>query len=171
MKKIFALILTVLTLLALVSCGNGVPDGMTPASGENDPFLFYVPKSWSPNQSGGIASAIFSSSDRSNVSVTAVMMEENFSTLDDYIAAFPEKLKSVLPDIEITTGITDTTLGGIEARQFDYSGTIDGTNYMYRQVVCARSGYFYVFTYTSTAENFESHLTDTEYMLKEFSFK
>ncbi len=159
-------------VLSLAACGDKtIPDGMQVASGQNDAFNLYVPKGWSVNTSGGTASAFYTSSDRSNVSMTSIMTEGGFQTLDDYQNAVETSLAGVLPSYEKTSDFTDTELAGKSARTFDYTCVLDGVNYKYRQVFCLYSGYFYVFTYTSTVENFDLHLEDISKILTEVTFK
>lgn len=176
MKKTAAYFITITIILSaflgLSACSDKtVPDGMQTASGPNDAFNLYVPKGWSVNTSGGTASAFYTSSDRSNVSMTSIMTEGGFQTLDDYQNSIESSLAGVLPSYEKTSDFADTQLAGKNARMFDYACSLDGINYRYRQVFCVRSGYFYVFTYTSTAENFELHLDDVSKILSEVTFK
>jgi hypothetical protein len=172
MKKLTLIIIAAALALSLASCGDKtVPDGMQTASGPNEAFNLYVPKAWAVNNSGGTASAFYSSSDTSNVSMTSMMTEGAFQTLDDYQNAVEASLAEVLPGYEKISGFDDAELAGLPARTFDYSCRLSGVDYRYRQVFCVRSGYFYIFTYTSTAGNFESHLGDVEKILTELTFK
>lgn len=172
MKKITAVIFAILMLAGLFSCSDSrVPDGYQLASSDNEAFYLYVPQGWTSNVSGGTASAFYTSSDTSNVSMTSIMNEEGFRTLDDYAAAVEKSLGEILPSYEKAADFSDTTLAGQAARSFDYTCTLGGVNYRYRQIFCTYKGYFYVFTYTAKAENFERHLDDVEGILGVLQFK
>ena len=172
MKKTFILALSLLLAVMMVSCSDSrVPDGYQLASSENEGFYLYVPEGWSSNVSGGTASAFYTATDTSNVSMTSVMMETGLSTVDEYAESIEVSLASLLPSYEKVTDFTDTTLGGKAAKMFDYTCVLGDVTYKYRQVFCAYSGYIYVFTYTSTDEKFDSHIEDVEGILSVLEFK
>ena len=69
-------ILTLIPLLLLTACGSSgvdVPDGMKLVSSDAEAFYLFVPGTWVPNDSSGIASAYYSDKDRSNVSLTCMV--------------------------------------------------------------------------------------------------
>ena len=65
----------------------------------------------------------------------------------------------------------ETKLGGAAALTFDYTATVNGIPYKYRQIVSAYKDIFYVFTYTSTVDCFDAHLTDVDSIVAYFTFK
>ena len=170
-KIIFAALVCVM-LLSVFGCGEtDVPDGMITASTDADSFNFYVPKAWVVNSSSGTASAYYSSTDQSNVSFVAMVMDSDCTTLEEYEAKAEESLKGALPGFSGLSEKKDTVLCGKTARSFEYSATVDGTEYRFRQYVTVDSHSFYVLTYTAKSDLFESHLEDLDKIAENVSFK
>ena len=78
MKKISALVFALL-LAALCSCGKDayVPAGYKMISDKSADFRMYVPNDWTEDLSAGICSAYCSKDDKSNVSFTALELNES----------------------------------------------------------------------------------------------
>lgn len=73
MKRITALLCSVLLCLALCSCEQkdpNVPDGMKLVETESNDYSLFVPEDWSVDMSTGVVSAYASLVDQSNVSFT-----------------------------------------------------------------------------------------------------
>lgn len=177
MKKMIAVLLCVCSLICFAGCSSEIPKNMTSAASENEAFNFYVPKSWAVNTSGGTASAFFSATDRSNVSMTCMLAEEGFSTLKDYTDKAIASYREILPEFDGVVmlpgeeGHSGVKLGGEEAAWMTYTAVLDGVHYKYMQLVCLHGGMFYVFTYTSTVENYDSHADELDQILTYISFK
>lgn len=177
MKKMLSILLCAAMLVCFSGCSQGVPKNMTSAANENDAFNFYVPKSWGINTSGGTASAFYSANDRSNVSMTGMLEDEGLTTLEEYCVHAFESFREILPQFDglyALPGEADNkgvTLGGEPAAFLTYTAVLDGVNYKYMQLVCKHSGLFYIFTYTSTVEAYDSHQADLDLMLQYISFK
>lgn len=63
LKRIFAIFLCVVIALPIfASCQSdgGVPDGMHSVTLDGEPFIFYVPETWTNNSDAGISSAYYS---------------------------------------------------------------------------------------------------------------
>lgn len=172
MKKVIAVILSLAAVLCLSSCSGGAPSGMTTASGDNDAFYLYVPSTWTVNTSGGTASA-YIVTDFSNVSMTCMLPEDNISTVAEYVEYTRNALAAALKDYENENdgALTEMTLGGKDAVSFDYSAKMGTVVYKWRQIVTMKSDTFYILTYTSTAENFDSHLEELAQIVENVSFK
>ena len=173
MKKILIALMCILMLFSFASCSDlEAPEGMQNAASENEAFYLFVPKSWTVNASGGTASAYYSASvDRSNVSVTCTLPDEGYLSVKEYASYCITSLGKLLPEFAVVSEPAETKLGGAAALSFDYTANIDGTACKYRQIVAAYGDIFYVFTYTSTEERFDSHLSDIEMILSVFAFK
>jgi hypothetical protein len=172
MKKIFVVFMCALMLVSFVGCsGSTAPEGMQNAASENAAFYLYVPKSWTPNTSSGVSSAFYSSVDRSNVSVTCTLPGEKYLNVEQYVAYTTESLGKMFSDFKVVSAPAETKLGGAAALSFDYTATVNGVAYKYRQIVSAYKDIFYVFTYTSIAEVFDSHLADVDGILAHFIYK
>ena len=170
MKKILAVILCALMLLCFVGCSENAPDGMKAASSENEAFYLYIPTTWTVNSSGGTASG-YLVTDYSNVSMTCMLMDEGLTTLDEYVTYTKAALAEVLKDYEDVGEVTKTKLGSRDAVSFEYSAWSGTVNYKWRQVVTLRSDMFYILTYTSTVENFDSHLEEVDKIIENVKFK
>lgn len=173
MKKIIVALMCALMLVSLVGCSNaGAPEGMQNAASENEAFYLFVPQAWTPNASSGIASAYYSASvDRSNVSVTCTLPAEGYLSVEQYVTYTTDSLGKMLDDFTVVSAPAEAKLGGAAALSFDYTATVNGVAYKYRQIVSAYKDIFYVFTYTSTAELFDSHLGDVDAIVSYFTFK
>ena len=173
MKRIIVALMCALMLVSLVGCSDaGAPEGMQNAASENEAFYLFVPKAWAANTSSGIASAYYSASvDRSNVSVTCTLPGEGYLSVEQYVTYTTDSLGKLLDDFAVASAPAESTLGGAAALSFDYTATVNGVAYKYRQIVSAYKDIFYVFTYTSTAELFDSHLEDVNTILSHFTFK
>lgn len=186
MKKRFAAILALLLLTAFcfTACGeeDGAPHGMQLAS---DPtivdYSLYVPDDWMADLRSGVVSAYHSKNDASSV----VMNQWNLSGLPEEITSVEGWWEQYVPVFEASfeefTLETDEefVLDGVNGRRYVYTGklytgnpdTEDGkTAFRFMQVAVIRRGMVYVFTYTSTADVFESNLTDVNSILDAFRF-
>lgn len=177
MKKTLCIVFCIVTLLSLTACQNEIPKNMQACASENEAFNFYVPKTWALNTSSGTASALFSATDRSNVSMTCMIAEPGFETLEDYTKKAFDSYREILPGFDGIValpgedGNNGSALGGEPAAYMTYTATLDGVNYKYMQLVCKHNEMFYVFTYTSTVEKFDSHAEELDLMLQYISFK
>ena len=176
MKKIRSILPVILTLAALAlvftSCADSdVPDGMIRASVEADSFDFFVPKGWTVNTGTGTASAYYSSSDRSNVSFVAMVVEADMSDFDEYIEKADQSFSSVLPGYTGISERQETTMCGSPAVSFEYSATVDGVEWRFMQTVTARGHSFYILTYTAEADKYESHLDSVKQITENVRFK
>ncbi len=104
MKKRFVAILSLIAALTLIFVGcsdDSAPEGFKNVANENDAFFLYVPTTWVSNTAGGTASAYYSSSDTSNVSMTCMLMSSELMSLDDYSTKSVESLSAVLPNFTL----------------------------------------------------------------------
>ncbi len=159
-------------LLSFSGCGDSdVPDGMIRASVEADSFDFFVPKGWTVNTGTGTASAYYSSSDRSNVSFVAMVVDADMSDFDEYVEKADQSFKSTLPGYSGIKERKDTTMCGSPAVSFEYSATVDGVEWRFMQTVTARGHSFYILTYTAEADKYESHLDSVRQITENVRFK
>ena len=179
MKRILTLLLLAVMLLSLVSCTEaGVPEGTFNVAIENAKFNLYVPEgTWLSTASSGISGArYYSGTDFSNVTVTVYYPEDlaeiataadywEKKCLQDYTANF--KNFTVLED-----KCKDTTLGGLDAKCYVYEVMLEGdTTYRFMQVMTVKDTLVYTFTYTAKIDLYDSHLTDVEAMVANFTFR
>jgi len=106
MKRFLSLSLAALLLLALTGCGMNnedawVPAGMQLASTDAVDYKLYVPSSWTVDVSTGIVSAYVSSTDRSNITMTAFNLEGEDVTMtpQEYWTRYEQQLLDTFPDL------------------------------------------------------------------------
>lgn len=166
-----AMLAAALTLSSCTASEANAPAGYTEISDEGLNYHFYVPSSWTPDISTGMTSAYYSGRDPSNVSITAFELDDvSINSVDAYWELNEADLKLVLPNLEYVD-ISDTTLGGANAKQYTYTSSMSDTDYKFMQVVAIRSNEVYIFTYTATSENYDSHIEDVISMIDYFEFK
>ena len=170
MKKLILMALVLATLLSLFSCAKGEesPEGMMDVAPDNEKYNFYVPQNWRTN-SGDIVGAYYSLTDRSNVSVMAYGGE--YESSEDYWNDFKLSAENTFEKFEPMIENEPKVLDKRNAVRFVYKMKLNGKEYQCMQTVAAFSNIFYVITYTSTPENYESHLEDVEKILSSFDFK
>ncbi len=176
MKRYVSVILLLLTILTLASCGAdadlSVPDGMVEISNDNVNYDLYVPDDWTPETSTGVVTAKYSDSILVNVSMMAVTAPAEVSNAADYWAQFEDDFAATITDFEIIEENAAVLLDGHEASRYVYKGTIAGSvSTQYQQLICVKEGVIYIFTYTAAPEKYEEYLPDVEQMLERFSFK
>ncbi len=173
-KSILVTIFLIITTL-LCSCGGDaeVPAGMKAVESSDDlSYNFFIPKDWIQDLSTGVVSAYYSTGDTSNISITTYNIDNYEKTLDDYVEEYMTGLDENLGEFTLSEGYPQNTLlGGIGASKLEYTATFSGTQYKYMQLLCIYRGNMYVFTYTSNAEKYDSHMEEVNFMLDNFSFK
>lgn len=176
MKKILkltAVIVAILSALALVSCSSdgddASPDGMKRASSDTAPYVLYIPEDWITDMQTGMTSAHVSSSDSSNVSVTAWELEHTDDTVDTWWDVNIAELCSVFTDYTEVSSV-ETVLCGESAKQYVYTARLADTEYKYMQTAAVRDGSVYVITYTALPDVYDSHLDDVAKILSAFVF-
>jgi hypothetical protein len=185
MKKSLISLLSLIFALMLVLTGcskDGAPDGYKNVANESDAFYFYVPTTWVSNTSGGTASAYYSSDDYSNVSFTCMVIDPGKTdTLETYKTTALEEFAAVLPEFneiareekldENGVKIPDPVIEDKETLVFEYECKLGEDHYKYMQAVTMKDNFFYIFTYTSLAENYDKHTAEIESIISNIKFK
>ena len=182
MKKVISLIAAIFMICAaLVSCGqseDGIPSGMKVQSNPDAPYIFYVPETWQSDVSSGAATAYYSRTDTSSVSVMTFSLENSDASVADWWSSFEKDFETVYDDFEVISREA-TTLDGESAEKVVFVGTLkhgeEAVTFKFMQVAAIRQKALslpevYVFTYTSSPEIYDSHLTDVQKMLDVFKF-
>lgn len=78
MKKLLAIIISVIAMLGLTACGaSDVPEGMQFVSGgESEGYYFYAPEGWAVFNTDGVASAYVSSTNTTSINFIKVTSEK-----------------------------------------------------------------------------------------------
>lgn len=184
MKKSLITLICLLTSCILVLSGcseSSAPEGYQNVATDKESFYFYVPKTWVSNTSGGTASAYYSSDDYSNVSFTCMVIDPGeMDDLQEYKTITLAELEAVLPDFKIVETTTDDesteetaplTIAARETIIFEYECTLSGQTYRYMQAVTMKDDFFYIFTYTSLAENYDKHYEEVGNIISYIDFK
>ncbi len=147
MKKIYALLILIITVTALAACkSSDAPDGMqTVMGGDNIGYYFYAPEEWTVANLGEIATTYASSVDKT--SATYIETEPPIGTVQEY---FTESLKEFpnAPSI-IVYGETTTFGNSDEAIEYVYDYIYDGKTYRTKQIFVSFEGRFGIFTFTA----------------------
>lgn len=172
--RIIALVSALVMALTLCSCGSsasGAPDGFKEISDEGRPYHLYVPDEWVADISTGVTAAYYSAVDFSNISVTGFELSGNeIMTTADYWATYEPSLKEIFTDFEYLGEPDELTLDGIPSMQCVYTGKISGVQYKIMQIVTIKNAQVTIFTYTATADKYDSHIEDVVAILGYFDF-
>ena len=185
MKRSLISLICLMASLVLILSGcskDGAPDGYQNVANENDAFYFYVPTTWVSNTSGGTASAYYSSDDYSNVSFTCMVIDPGVTdTLETYKTTALAEFAAVLPEFkeiareekldENGIAIPDPIIEDKETLVFEYECKLGEDHYKYMQAVTMKDDFFYIFTYTSLAENFDKHAEEVNSIISYINFK
>ncbi len=180
--RLSALLLCLASLFALASCAedaeSDIPDGMQNATATGADFRLYIPTSWSLNTAYGISGGYYNSGNQSTVSVvkyaiTADMEAEMQASADvdpekgetrmDWFQAAklltPVKASATDGYRTLEAPISDV-LGGVAARRYHYTATIQNVKLFFLQLVAERNGAFYVLTFSAVEDLYAMLYTD-----------
>ena len=185
MKRILSFTLILISILTLVSCSREegeAPLGMKIASDDAAEFYLYVPKEWevTTEKNSLMASARASESDPSNVTMIGFEDGGNeYETIDEFWAYYASEFETRIFDLDengattfkLTLGGESTTIDGIAAKRYEYSGSVAGSEFKYAMVIAKSGPVFYIFTYTSKTEFYDNNLSDIDKVLNYIEFK
>lgn len=141
LKKILALSLALLMLLCAVSCNkknSDVPEDMKSATLPGEPFILYVPVSWSVNTGSGVSGAYVSPNDKIMVSARYFTPADPAMTAGDYVTLCAEGYKAK-EGFAITERIS-AVLGGKDAVKLTYTVTDNGKTMTCFQLTALHNG-------------------------------
>ncbi len=175
MKKLLALCLCLLTVcFSTAACSKAgdinVPMGFQLAS---DPeivdYLLFVPEKWTVDMRTGTTSAYYSTYDPTNITASLMPLESAEGGIDAYFESYSKQFTDVFGEPE-NLETANLLLDGKEAKQYVYSTTFGDTEYKFWQVICIHSQRVYTITLSSTAANYDMHITDMQAVLEHFAF-
>ncbi len=174
-KKGLSVLLAVVMLLGvLTACASSseVPEGYQRATCSGEYFRLYVPTQWTVNTESGISSAFIPSNTNMLVSMTEVPFEvpEGEDPLSAFVAAHVAEV-SQLKGYERKKFFEKSNLVGYAATDMTYVITETGSPQYFRQVLTYVGKRFYIFTYTSPEEHFETLLDVVDNILEEIVFE
>ncbi len=148
------------------------PEGMKLASTDKRPYRFFVPDAWLIDTRSSLSAAHFSDEDKSNVSVQGHMSTGASPDLEAFFESYELKYKNLYGDnYKLLSKVDDAKMGEYKAIQFVFTVKSGSSEYKLMQTVCAKGEMYYIFTYTSTPELFDSHMSDVERMLGAFTLR
>ncbi len=171
-KKILSFIAVLLLLvLTLTSCkeASNAPEGMHELSNDSHAYNFYVYTQWVTDEKNSQC-AYYSKGDRSNVSMSAYIPDADHTSVADYYNDLKEQYKKDFADFTIVEEGTDAKMYKYNAYKLVYTFSFGGEQFKVMQVLTLHTGLIYVFTYTSSPENYDSHLDAVNAMLAEITF-
>ena len=146
------------------------PEGMKLVTGNDVAYRFFAPENWVVGDAESAALVYASASDRSNVSVMGYVPDEEGYSVDDYWAYTEASYKDALHDYTLLF-TTEGKLGGKNAKIYEYTYTLGGTEYKCRQVISVYSYMIVTMTYTAEPENYDAHISDVEAMQSALTFR
>ncbi len=148
------------------------PEGMKLISTDKRPYRFFVPESWVTDTRSSLSAAYYSDGDKSNVSLQAHMSTGAQADVNTFFENTELKYKNLYGDsYTLVSKTDDVKMGGLSAIQFVFTVKSGENEYKLMQTVCAKGEMYYILTYTSTPEAFDSHLSDIEKMLGAFELR
>ena len=164
MKKIGLLIIAVITVISLISCGGAsAPEGMQLCYGsDSEGYYFYVPEEWTLSNVGGIRSAYASRVDTSSISFAEVKIDESaLGTLtgDEYFFTkyFQDSLAEFPTQPSITVNGESCSFGASEnaaerAVKYVFTHEYDGHKFATMQILIKANGRYYIFSFNAANE-------------------
>ncbi len=172
-KKTFSLIAVVLLLvIVLTSCKkeSNAPEGMVELSDDSHAYNFYVYTQWVKDENNSQC-AYYSTADRSNVSMSAYIPDADHASVADYYNDLKEQYKKDFEDFDVVEEGTDAKIFKYNAYKMVYTFSFGGEQFKVMQVLTLHGGLIYVFTYTSSPENYDKHIEQANKMLAEITFE
>ena len=149
--------------------GKDAPSGMKACFGDDVAYRFYVPADWVIDPDSPIYAA-YVEADRTSVSVVPYMPTVEHLSVAEYFTMTREQLEkgAMVVDEDQTH---KEKLGSREATVYEYTLTIDGVVYRYRQYIAAYRSMMYSLTYTATEANFDKHTAELADIVAAFAFR
>ncbi len=183
MKKIItaAVLLALVVSLAVTftACSNtsdeyAPPAGMINASVAEANFYLYVPDKWTVDNSAISAGAYYNKADPSSVSLMRGDLDAETLSAENPLDAWWDKNKTELSEVfsDFNVESEDNLLiDSAAGKKYVYTASIAGDSYKFMQAAVIKKEDVYIFTYSSTPENFDSHLDEVSEMIEHIIIK
>lgn len=165
-RNLLLIVLAVLMPLTAVSCkkDRSIPDGMKKASGDEADFVMYVPEKWTVDMATAAVSAYADSKDPSSVSMMGWDLEHTDYSLNEWWETNESENRKVFSNYE-SVSTENLTIDGIYAEKKVYKASLGDYDYEILQAACVKNATVYLFTYTSTPDKYESHISEVEQII------
>jgi len=163
--KILAVTFLILAASLFTACGKNVdgieiPNGMILSC---DPkvtdYYLFVPQNWTVDLTTSASGAYYSNTDPSGVSMMVWELENTDTTLDDWWTINETDLQMVFQNYTLESK-ENTTVDGNYAQKYVYTANLGENQYKIMQLGILKNSKVYLFTYTSLANLYDSHLED-----------
>ncbi|MBE6605073.1 MAG: hypothetical protein E7639_05150 [Ruminococcaceae bacterium] len=173
MKKIVAVLLAVVCLFVLSACANTdqTPDGMQNVALESANYYLYVSKNWIPTSYNVSGAKAHTAENAPNILATVYYPEEQVTPTSYWENDCLAEYQAVFTNFTVIGSEVEETLGGKDARAYQFSYTFGATVYQCKQVICVYDFNVYVLTYTAVATEYDSFAADFEAAVDHFTFK
>ena len=153
MKKLITIFALLALCLSLWGCSNdGAPDGMKSVTLDGEPFILYVPESWTDNTSSGISSAFVS-----NMNITARYRNIGGDvSLSDYVSSVTNAYATTLKSFQLKASAAGV-LDGSDAMVIKYAAEYNGTPYCFTEYITIYKGDAIHLKFTCPEELYEAN--------------
>ena len=132
LKKIAAMLIALLLCLAVTGCsGDEAPDGMHNVTADGEPFVLYVPESWTDNSSSGISGAYVQAADGAMTVSARFYARESGTTLDSFKNECLNSYSTQAKEYSLTAEPVSVVLGGADAFEMVYTAKSGSTAYTF----------------------------------------
>jgi len=147
------------------------PEGMKIASNYDIvDYLLYVPESWIVDVRNGLTMAHVSETDMSSVQVAQWNLTANTNTYDKWWTEYKKQMDLVAKVEYSDPQLVDTKINGFDSKMTEYVLKTDTGTYKCKLTATIARGSVYLIAYTSTLENYDTHLADVNKIIENFKF-
>lgn len=157
-KKIIAIFALLALCFSLGSCSNdGAPDGMKSVTLDGEPFILYVPESWTDNTPSGISSAF----------AGGMIISARYRTLDagvllsDHVSSVTNAYADSLKSFQLKSSAA-AVLGGTDATVIKYTAEYNGAAYCYTEYITVYNGDAISLKFTCPTDLYEQNTSAFE---------
>lgn len=157
-KKIIAIFALLALCFSLGSCSNdGAPDGMKSVTLDGEPFILYVPESWTDNTSSGISSAF----------AGGMIISARYRALDagvslaDYVSYATNAYADSLESFQFKSSAA-AVLGGADATVITYTAKYKDAAYCHTEYITVYNGDAISLKFTCPADLYEQNTSAFE---------
>ena len=180
MKKIFCLILAMLSLFALVSCSGSdeAPDGYKLASNADAcKYSLFVPENWVTSEGENktnFTMATVANTDACNVSFSLINDVEAGDSIDAFWEKQVAEYTKLFSDFSALSEKEQVTIGGSVGYRYITTASYGGKTYKFMQVFVPKNEIFtaelYAFTYTAEVSHYDTHLETVNQIISYFKW-
>ena len=182
MKKIISLLLIFATfVLVLSSCGKAntdIPEGMKLVENDKVTYKLFVPEDWTVNLVDGVSGAY--ANDNSNVSLMIMNASKDYQSLESFCQKYYKDMEATFKNVSEREEYTENQkFGELPALKYVFTIGAEASEdeskdnelvFKYMQIFALdqSTSQVYIFTYTSTEDNYSKHLDSVNKIAEEF---